>query len=104
MKWGVTEFTHRNLGHGHYAVGHQMSTRGSDMASHPEFGVFSCGCFGEFRDFVWGCFAVVQTCQSVDGFFNWKRKYRWFDAGICDAEKNSTNKYLDDGPDRLILK
>lgn len=50
------------------------------------------------------CFAVVQTCQSVDGFFNWKRKYRWFDAGICDAEKNSTNKYLDDGPDRLILK
>ena len=42
--------------------------RAFDMASHPDYGVSGCCCFGEFRDFVWDCFEVVQTCQSATIF------------------------------------
>lgn len=38
------------------------------MASHLDFGVSGCGCFWEFRNFGWGCFAIVQTWQSVAVF------------------------------------
>ena len=92
MKWGVTEFKHRTLDHGHYAIGHQMFRRGFDMASHLDHGFCSCVCFGEFRDWL-GLLCSCADMPECNGFFNWKIKNRWFHDGICDVEKNITNKY-----------
>lgn len=44
--------------------------RAFDMASHPDYGVSGCGCFGEFRDFGWGCFADMP----VSRFFQLEKK------------------------------